>query len=375
MTAKPPITEKVKGLRQRQRADGSWRIWWEPKDYEKQRGFDSVTLDASRLTWSVRRAKELNAEVDRFSDGETRRTGGCTMAHLIRRYKKAPKWGQLKPATQADYTEKMNTIEDKWGPEPAIQFTKPVMHEWYETLYRTRGAHRAKSLIRMMSILFSYAELIGWRPEDSNPCFRLQLVDPKPRNRVVGWGEFDALVQTALDRERFGMALALRLALFTGQRQTDLIQARCRDFFQHDTGVWVWDLERSKRGNADLLPLHDELARLIDARIRPDTDGDAPLLLDRHDRPFTKWSFRDDFRDVRAAVADSLPVVATLQFRDLRRTFGVMSRQGGATRDDTGDVLGNSLARDARLARTYTPAVRETVQRAINAIQRPPVRR
>lgn len=375
MKLQQPITEKVKGLRQRQRADGSWRIWWEPKAYERERGFETVTLDATRLTWSVRRAKELNAEVERFHAGETRKAGGCTVAHLITRYKQAPKWAQLRPATQTDYSEKMNTIQGKWGPEPVAHFTKPVMHEWYETLYRTRGAHRAKALIRMMSILFSHAELIGWRPEGSNPCFRLQLVDPKPRSRVAGWPEFDALVDTANRHGRFGMALAIQLALFTGQRQTDLINARCSDFHKVEGDVWIWDLTRSKRGNADLLPLHPEVAAAVAARIRHNTPDTARLLRDRWGRAYDKWTFKDDFRAVRAAVKDSLPAVATLQFRDLRRTFGVMSRQGGATRDDTGDVLGNSIAENPRLARTYTPGVRETAQRAVNAIQRPPVRR
>ncbi|SOC09613.1 hypothetical protein [Rhodobacter maris] len=69
-----------------------------------------------------------------------------------------------------------------------------------------------------------------------------------------------------------------------------------------------------------------------------------------------------------AAAAEAL---AGLQFRDLRRTFGALSRAGGATKDDTADVLGNSAAVDQHLADIYMAPQLETSGRAVTAVQRP----
>lgn len=73
----------------------------------------------------------------------------------------------------------------------------------------------------------------------------------------------------------------------------------------------------------------------------------------------------------KAAVAAGYPAAASLQFRDLRRTFGVLSRAGGASADDTGDVLGNSAATNPRLRQTYMPPSLTTASRAVAAIGRP----
>eukprot|EP00919_Chromeraceae_sp_WS-2016_P079842 GHVR01188887.1.p1 GENE.GHVR01188887.1~~GHVR01188887.1.p1 ORF type:complete len:110 (-),score=14.87 GHVR01188887.1:181-510(-) len=71
MTNRAPITDKVTGLRQRRRANGSWRVWWEPNQSARDLGFDAVELNADRATWSVREAKRLNEDVDRKRKGDT----------------------------------------------------------------------------------------------------------------------------------------------------------------------------------------------------------------------------------------------------------------------------------------------------------------
>lgn len=76
---------------------------------------------------------------------------------------------------------------------------------------------------------------------------------------------------------------------------------------------------------------------------------------------------------MRAAAAKNsgLTPLSRLQFRDLRRIFGILSRAGGSTRDDTADVLGNSAATNLRLAETYMPSQLDTASRAVDAIRRP----
>ena len=57
--------------------------------------------------------------------------------------------------------------------------------------------------------------------------------------------------------------------------------------------------------------------------------------------------------------------------QDLRRTFGVLARSGGASRDDVGDVLGNSAGSDPQLGEIYMPPSFDTASRAVMSIRRP----
>ena len=67
MTARPPIPPKdlPPGLRQRRRADGAWRVWWEPSKTVRALGFAPVELPASAPTKALREAERLNREVAR----------------------------------------------------------------------------------------------------------------------------------------------------------------------------------------------------------------------------------------------------------------------------------------------------------------------
>ena len=78
--------------------------------------------------------------------------------------------------------------------------------------------------------------------------------------------------------------------------------------------------------------------------------------------------------EVRAEAATHCPTILhapQLQFRDLRRTFAVWAKSGGASDDDVGDVLGNTAALDPRLQETYMPASFDTATRAVLSVQRP----
>ena len=79
----------------------------------------------------------------------------------------------------------------------------------------------------------------------------------------------------------------------------------------------------------------------------------------------------DRWDAIRAEAAKTVPSVAGLQWRDLRRTFGNLARRGGASKSDVADVLGNTAAENAELAEVYMAAQLETTARAVGAITRP----
>lgn len=381
MTQRRPIPGKVPGLRQRQRADGSWRVWWEPNAGARALGFDPAELDAARPTWSVRQAQALNQAVDRRRSGDMSAPagpGGRTMSALIHAYRRDSEFLEKKPKTRQSYDRNLRIIDEKWGRFPVAGFTKQVMREWYKTCRVGRGETQAVRLIGMASILFSFAELEGWRAEGSNPCFRLKMSIPKGRARVASWDELDAILDAATTTGLASIGTAALLSALQGQRATDIVAATCGLFAEIETGdgrrLWSWKVDRSKRGNLGMMQLHpivlDRVLPLIDGRAA----GDRLLIEERLGRPYDEDLFQRRWREVRAAAADLCPSIRRgprLQFRDLRRTFAVWAKSGGASDDDVGDVLGNTAALDPRLQETYMPPSFDTASRAVLSIARP----
>lgn len=403
-----PLKSPPARVRQRQRADGVWRIWWEPETALRAAGFEPVELDPARLTWSVREAERLNRLVDQSRGGAPRpqeggtARGGRNVATLIREYQSSPYWDALKPATQRSYAKNFRLIGGKWGSSLVGDFTEAIVLEWYEALYRTGHRHQASALIRALSILMTYAKRRSWR--SNNPCRDMGLKAPKGRARVAKWAELDALFAACEPWPSMGLAIAL--AVFQGQRQTDLIEAR-RDAFwlMVKTGPrrrdrermrlddvrfatliagdgsmidargcevigGVWAFVRSKRGNHSNIELNWREVSPWLARQRP-SDKLELLVYEGTGRAYSADLFRKVWGRVRAAARKSQPFLATLQFRDLRRTFGVLSRAGGASTRDVGDALGNSVWKDPELSGIYMPASDESAGIAVKAIKRP----
>lgn len=369
MTRRPKrlIDNPPAGLRERARADGTVRLWWEPPAEARAKGMKPVELDATRLTWSVRRAAELNRDA---AKGPPKPTAGRTVDHLIDDYEASLAFRSKPATTQGSYRRFLRQIRAKWGPRLVADFDKPTMATWYEALHDAKGPYMAMHLIRHFSILFSHAELRGWRPEGSNPCAKLKIETPKGRRRALDWAEYDALVAAA---DRLGlpaMGDAIALSMLQGQRQTDVRTAR-REHFHQVESLWVWNFERSKRGNAAFAVLHPETVARLGARL--DRDEPGPLLIDdKTGQPWSETLICQRFAEVRAAaVKAGHPSLKDVQFRDLRRTFGRLSRRGGATKSDVGDVLGNSAATNQFLGDVYMSPEVETALRAVVAIKRP----
>ncbi|WP_333830511.1 hypothetical protein [Pararhodobacter sp.] len=377
---RPPIDDAPPNLRQRLRADGSWRVWWEPKAEARALGFAVVELDANRPTWSIRQAKAINADLARKTPGSTAasRPAGRTIDQLIQNYRRSPSFTDLAPKTQESYARLLAPISAKWGGALVVDFTKPVMNEWYETILRSGKPRMAQALIRQMSILFSRAEIIGWRAEGSNPCFRLKMRTPDRRRRRIGWKELDALVKAADDLGLHAIGTACLLLTLQGQRSTDVRQIT-RDSIKlapmtpGAAPVWIWAFRRQKRGNEGAMQLHPE----VEARLRPVLlaeagQPDAPLLtVPDTGRPYSEDLFIKHFNRARDAAAKRRTALAGIQMRDLRRTFGVLARQAGASREDVGDALGNTSGTDPALYDIYMPATLETASRAVASIKRP----
>lgn len=387
MSGRKPIRDKVRRLRQRERASG-WRVWWEPEAAVRELGFEPVELDPDKPTWSKRRADELNDEVEAARQAGTRpavkapRSGERTMRALIHLYRQSRHYLDRKPATQRGYKTNLNVIENKWGDDAVASFTKPVMATWYEALLDQHGISWAKSLMLMTSRLFSFAEDLGWRREGSNPAGKLNLKSAPPRNRWASWQEFQALLQAADDLELPQIAVGAGLLTLNGCRVTDSRLALLDDFKVRKVSDWqgsdvnrlVWSYTSSKRGRNIVQAVNHLIADRVERLIKQATDGQRYLICDpTTGDAYTIERYNTLWRQVRAKAAEQMPSLLdpALQMRDLRRTFGVWARAGGSDKADIGDVLGNSAAVNPLLGETYMPATFYSGMRAIDAITPP----
>jgi integrase len=386
MTRKParPIASPPANLRQRQRSDDTWRIWWEPTPAARALGFAVVELDATRLSWSTRRATALNDDLDRARTGHKRsdhaQPVGRTFDELIENYRRSDDFRDLRAKTRDSYARNLSTISRKWGTTLVVDLSKPVVFTWYETLRRETPS-RAVALVRMLSILCARAERIGWRAEGQNPAAKLGMKAPQPRDRLATWDELDALVTAADKLDLHAVGTACLMSALSGQRQTDVLKARLSEFqmlpLPDGAPIWVWHLTRSKRGNAGAVKLHPELVeRLRPLLVRDAEDlieaADAPLLIcPTTAKPYDEHLFAKHFARVRDAAAKSRRSVKTLTFRDLRRTFVTWSIEGGTDHNRVGLAVGNKLASNAQLAKTYVIATLQATAAAVDNIKRP----
>lgn len=392
---KGPVATALRGdlpprLRERERADGTWRVWWEAEPAVRKLGFASQDLDASAPMKAARAARKLNDDVDqaRVTGSAPRpRRGQVCIDDVATDFKASVQWDRLAPKTRVSYAKGFALILRKWGDVPVADFTKPMARTWYESLCRESGEWQAASLIRLLSILMAHAEIRGWRPENSNPCSRLGVTIPKGRARVADWDEYDALQAAACRVGLPSIGVLAALSMLAGQRETDCMTATREAFSKRSVlwpgatdpvEVWVWDLSRSKTAASGTILLHDELAPLVAGIMDRPAPADARLVIEeRLSRPYDEDLFQSRWGEVRAAAIEGggnyppCPTLATLQFRDLRRSFSVNARRGGASVEDAGDVLGNSAATNTRIKGTYMPAEFFTAARAVTAVARP----
>ena len=374
-----PILDAITGLRQRQRADGSWRIWWEPTAKQRAAGCVVIELDATKPGHASREARRANAEaaLRLRGDAPQPRATGRSIADLINDYRQSLAFRTRAPATRNGYTSLMKAIEDKWGPQAVVSFDRPIVQRWYETLHAIKGPFMALALKRMLSILFTHAELRGWRPENSNPCLKLRTEPAPDRSRVATWAEINALLAAARRLKARHMRMAILLGVYAGQRVTDVRLARPEHFDvlvddHFARPLWVWMITQNKRGRALQIPLHSDLVPALRLQRQLAAAGPGTLIWDEATgKPFTKERLFSAWEKVRAEAAKTLPDIMTLQERDLRRTFSTLSRAGGAGDSDVTDVLGNTAHKDAKLRRVYMSPQLVTAARAVAAIEKP----
>ncbi|MEN3793948.1 tyrosine-type recombinase/integrase [Fulvimarina sp. MAC3] len=271
---------------------------------------------------------EFIASYDRAIRQKVQPAAG-TVARILAAYQDSAEWAKLADRTRKDYLGKILLIEKEFGSFPLEALndrrTRGMFMSWRDKL--------AKASPRQADLAWSVlARVLSWSFNrglvDTNPC--------KGGGRLYDGGSRKDRVWTDADEAAFlavagdGLKLAFLLAVYTGQRQGDLLRLPWNAY----DGRTI-RLRQGKTGVRVAVPVHSTLRSALDAAKRI-----SPIILTaRGGVPWTADGFRSSWRKAcqRAAIEG-------LTFHDLRGTAVTRLFEAQCTDAEVATITGHSLS-------------------------------
>jgi integrase len=162
----------------------------------------------------------------------------------------------LAPRTQKDYARHIALLRGRWGDRIADEIKAREFGEFIHC--RPKGKVQRVRQLAVLSSAFSQAVGVYWVIKRN---VLKDVIRPKfkPRDRVVEQFEIDAVCALAPKK----IALGIRLALKTGQRQGDILRFQWSDIKEID-GVSYLEVRQSKTGKRLAIRIDDELEKILD---------------------------------------------------------------------------------------------------------------
>lgn len=251
---------------------------------------------------------------------------GCLFT-LISEFKSSAEYLSLAPSTRRAYVTYLREIEVEFGDMPLAALESPRVRgefkRWRDGMTATprKADYAWTTLARVLSFAKDRGRIA------SNPCERGGRLYAADRADKI-WTEDDIarLIAAATPQ----MTLALMLALWTGQRQGDLLALPWSAY----DGSHI-RLRQSKAGQAVIVPVGEPLKALLNASKR----RSATILANTRGKPWTSDGFRTSWRKLceRAKIKG-------LTFHDLRGSAVTRLSLAGASPQEIAGVTGHSLA-------------------------------
>jgi integrase len=250
---------------------------------------------------------------------------------LTQGYQSSQEFLGLSPRSRADYVSKIKLIEKKFGDFPLSGLTdrraRGIFMEWRDklALKSRRQADYAWTVL---------ARVLSWSKDRGhitvNPCERGGRLYRGSRSENIWTADDEA---TFLKSAPAHLHLPLLLALWTGQRQGDLLRLPWSAY----DGTHI-RLQQSKTGIRVVIPVGAPLKSALDAAKRRSTF----VLTTAGGKPWTPGGFRSSWRKACANVC-----IAGVTFNDLRGTAVSRLALAGCTEAEIATITGHSL-RDVR---------------------------
>lgn len=250
-----------------------------------------------------------------------------TMLSVLHGFQESAEWGGIAPRTRSDYARLIKVIEQKFGDFPLSGLgdrrTRGIFLAWRDERAK-RSCRQADYGWQVLARILAWAH--GRGLVVANPCEKGGRLYRGSRVENV-WAQADEAAFLASAPAH--LHLPLILALWTGQRQGDLLALT---WPQYDGNVIR--LQQSKTGRRVVVPVGAPLRTALDAR--RGTVG--PILLNSEGKPWTADGFRSSWRKACAAAG-----VVGLTFNDLRGTAATRLAIAGCSVPEIAMITGHSL--------------------------------
>jgi len=393
--------------------------YWQPSATLRKRGWAPTRLGAGigedPPQDVVDAARKRNAEADgpAIPAAQLRRIQRpLTVAEAIRRFREAgypsvkTPGSAVAPATARQYKSKLARLEAWAGAVALSSITPARVAIWRDTLMKParkgRWAgqvrhHAAHETLRVGRTLFAWLEQKGLAPRGSNPFAAFGLAAPAPRDAIWWPASREAIAAAAKDSP--SMALAIDLAFQIGQREADLLKLSIAQYVEiprykldpdvaaalagADGRVTGIRLRQAKGKRWVEIPVVGATRAAIEREIAAARKAGRTTLLWDEERKAT-WGapspeagqryFIRRFAELRADAAaaaakagdEALAAeLATLQYRDFRRTCVVHHGELGASDINIAAITGHILDEVRKILETYMPRTTGSAARAI----------
>ncbi|MEL6485808.1 MAG: hypothetical protein AAFQ13_01505 [Pseudomonadota bacterium] len=376
--------------------------YWQPSAALKRAGWEGKALGKNEAA-AIDAARTINAQVEEWRKGkDVPKIRTCredhTFGHLIHRYrdewlngKKPNGQPRLKPKTREVYETGLKRLDVWAGKHPVAWITPARIKVLRDATAKPiadggLGHSAAFNLLRTLRQVLSFAERIELIPRGSNPAADFDLDKPPARRTIWSAEDEAAFIASAFELGMPSMALAAQLALYTAQRESDLLaftepQLVELDIFDRtlharlageDGKVWGWSFSQSKTSDEYSarmmeIPIEPRLAQKVREAIRTnrarDRAANPPRLIthvlidDRTGLPWKQRAFIEAVTTIRdhAAKRTDRPAMRNLVWHDWRRTRVVRLRRQGMPKEMIGAITGHDPKSIDEMLKVYGP--------------------
>ena len=316
-----------------------------PRYYFRRAGFKQIALPGLPGSEGFMRAYQAALNDTPFVEIGARRTLPGTVDAAIVGYYGSTQFRELRPITQENYRRILESFRAKHGDKRIALLERKHVKMLLDE--KADKPEAVRNLLRILRVLLNHAVEGGMRVD--NPALGIRLGRRKGDGYHT-WTEQEIAQFEAHHPIGSKPRLALALGIYSGQRRTDVV-AMGRQHIRDG----VLYLTQSKTGTSLAIPVHPDLAAIIDATPIPITNT---FLMTSYGRPFTSHGFGAWFR-VRCDEAGLPPKCA---FHGLRKAACRRLAEAGASANVIAAISGHKSlsqvehytkqADQARLART-----------------------
>lgn len=276
-----------------------------------------------------------------------------TLGSLISAFEESPAFAALAETTKDSHRHAFKEIRKEWPGVPLKltqqRGTKAMIRKWHQTF--AANPRTADQMLFSLSRVFTYGldeELI-----DKNPCTGINRLYTGSRKESVWTPDLIALFRA---KAKGPMLLAFEMAIYTGQRQGDLLLLTWK---QYDGTHLSFEQGKAKPGKPKKrvrVKVHSKLKAMLD---KLPTDK-MRILNNSRGRPWTKDGFKTSWGKQCAALD-----IEGVTFHDLRGTFITERRREGATAEQIASITGHSIAEVGRVLEKHYLATDQQTSDAV----------